>query len=132
LRRELDMLAAEVKEWPRFEDAHGSPQPVELQLLPNRLVVRLAHIGITFSWVPGGSGTVADGRLLVIQWDGAAKGRGTAALKLANPVRERIYRAEGSSPETWKWRADSPNGRAWSTAHLAAEWLAGASLTPPA
>ena len=91
--------------------------------------MRVAGVGITFSWLPGGAGTVADGRLLVIQWDGAAKqGRGIAALRLATPVRERVYRAEGSSAESWKWRADSPNGRAWSSAHLAGEWLAGASL----
>jgi hypothetical protein len=129
LRRELDLLAAEVRDRLRLEEAPGTPRTVDLQLLPNRLVVRVAGVGITFSWLPSGVGTVADGRLLVIQWAGAAThGRGIAALTLATPVRERVYRPEGRNAESWKWRADSPNGRAWSSAHLAAEWLASASL----
>jgi hypothetical protein len=84
---------------------------------------------MSFSWVAASVGTVADGRLLVIQWDGAApRNRGIAAMASATPVRERVYRAEGTSPESWRWRDDVPNGRAWSTAHLVAEWLAGLSL----
>ena len=51
--------------------------------------------------------------------------RGAAALRAATPVLERIYRAEGTSAESWRWRADEPNGRAFSSANLAAAWVAG-------
>jgi hypothetical protein len=129
LRRELDLLAAELKPQMRIEETRAADRTAELQLLPNRVVVRLDDVGISFSWVAGRLGTVADGRLLVIQWNGAVpRSRGVAAMTSATPVRERVYRAEGSDPESWCWRADAPNGRALSTAHLAAEWLAGATL----
>ena len=130
LRRELDLLAAELKPHLRVEESRAPDRTAELQLLPNRVVVRLDDVGISFSWVAGRLGTVADGRLLVIQWNGAIRqSRGVAAMTSATLVRERVYRAEGSDPESWVWRADAPNGRALSTAHLAAEWLAGASLS---
>jgi hypothetical protein len=114
----------------RPEETRAAARTAELQLLPNRVVVRLDDVGISFSWVAGRLGTVADGRLLVIQWNGAiSRSRGVAAMTSATPVRERVYRAEGSDPESWCWRADAPTGRALSTAHLAAEWLAGALST---
>jgi hypothetical protein len=67
--------------------------------------------------------------LLAIEWSGvASERRGAAALKSASPVRERTYRAEGDAPERWLWRVDEPNGRAYSTANLLAEWLAEAAI----
>jgi hypothetical protein len=130
LRRELDLLAAELKPHTQGKETRVADRTAELHLLPNRVVVRLDDIGISFSWVAGRLGTVADGRLMVIQWNGAIpRSRGVAAMTSATPVRECVYRAEGDDPESWCWRADAPNGRALSTAHLAAEWLAGASLS---
>src|SRR5205085_4880969 len=99
---------------------------IELQSLPNRLVARCDDVGISFSWLAGRLGTVADGRLMVIEWSGVEKqARGVGALQAATPVRETVYHAEGTGPESWHWRQDVPNGQAYSTGNLVAEWFAG-------
>lgn len=128
LRRELDALATELKP-ARAKGANRRDEEVELNELPNRLVLRLETVGVSFSWIAVSHGTVADGRLLVIQWEGVVpRTRGVAALKFATPVRERVYHVESSGPDDWRWRAEGPNGRASSTQNLAGEWLAGALL----
>src|SRR4051812_36670322 len=70
LRRELDALGVALTPAVRSKK-DAVDQSVELQALPNRLVLRVRESGISFSWVAGRLGTVADGRLLVMQWDGA-------------------------------------------------------------
>jgi hypothetical protein len=129
LRHELDALAAALTA-KGGGVTHGAPDRVpELYSLPNRLVVRLGSSGLSFSWIGGGLGTVADGRLLVIEWTGMRPStRGVTPLQSAIPVRERVYRPEAAGPDGWRWRADHPNGCAYSTAHLAGEWLVGASI----
>ena len=78
----------------------------------------------------GGLGTVADGRLLVMQWGGIdAHMRGVAALKFGSVILERVYRPESTGPDDWRWRTDEANGRACSTANLVAEWYSGASAS---
>lgn len=128
LRRELDALAAALKPWLQAEHARAADRIGDLHSRPNRLVLRLDHVGVSFSWIPGRLGTVADGRLLVIQWAGVTpQTRGVSSLKSATLVRERTYRAESSGPDSWGWRVDEPDGVACSTTNLAAEWFAGAS-----
>ena len=130
LRRELDALAVALTP-PSRPKSEGVDPTVELQTLPNRLVLRLKDVGISFSWVAGRMGTVADGRLLVMQWEGATPHtRGVGSLRFAKAVRECTYRPESDGPEDWRWRADAQNGRACSTQHLAAEWMAGAAIAP--
>jgi hypothetical protein len=129
LRREFDLLVAELER--RVEDDEGSTQGVlEVHALPNRAVARIDDVGVSFSWVPARSGSVADGRLMVIEWSGiVGKGRGVAAaLQTAHPVRECVYVAEAANPDQWCWRVDGPHGRASSTVHLVAEWVAAASM----
>jgi hypothetical protein len=131
LRRELDALAVALTPTAKPKKSEVD-QTIELQTLPNRLVLRMKDVGISFSWVAGRMGTVADGRLLVMQWEGATPHtRGVGSLRFATAVRECVYRPESDGPERWWWRADLPNGRACSTAHLAAEWMAAASMESP-
>ena len=128
LRRELDALALALAPRPRKNEPAGDPV-TELHTLPNRLVLQIGAVALSFSWVSGRLGTVADGRLLVIEWEGAVARRGgAAALSAATAVRERVYRVEATDRDGWRWRADDPNGRAYSTANLAAEWLANALI----
>jgi hypothetical protein len=130
LRKELDGLAADLRSRLKTEEALDAARIVEFHSLPNRLVARVDGVGLSFSWINAGLGSVALGRLLVIQWDALDKEvRGIRALRPAVPVRERSYYAEGGDAASWCWRADDPNGRASSTANLAAEWFAGASLS---
>jgi hypothetical protein len=129
LRRELDELYIELQ--PRLDQVggRGGEHTLELHQTPNRVIARLDDVSVSFSWVPGRAGTVADGRLMVIEWSGIGGDRGFGALRAARPVRECVYSAEANSTDDWRWRADVPNGRASSTANLVGEWMAGATMT---
>jgi hypothetical protein len=129
LRHELDALASEIESHLRNRRVVRPDGVFELHALPSRTIARLDDVVISFSWVSGRAATVADGWLLVIEWSSISSAlRGVAALKSAKPVRQHAYRAEGSDPAHWQWRVDEPNGRAYSTANLLADWLAGAGI----
>jgi hypothetical protein len=129
LRHEFDIIVAELES---VVDDRRSAQPehaFELQVLPHRAVARLGEVAISFSWVTGHGATVADGRLMVIAWRDVAHGiRGLDALRSAKPVHERVYRPEGGGPANWCWRADDLTGQPYSSANLAAQWIARASI----
>jgi hypothetical protein len=73
---------------------------------------------------------VAEGRLLVIEWEGVVThSRGLSALRTATAGRERLYRAEAAGPDSWSWRADGPDGGAYSSPSVAGQWFAGALIT---
>jgi hypothetical protein len=127
LRRELESLGAVLQAGVDVAK-RDDDRVCELHKLPHRFVARLDDVGISFSWVPGRNGTVADGRLMVIEWTGVASGRGIAALRAAQPARECVYRVDAEGPDAWCWRADRPNGRASSTLNLANEWVAAARM----
>jgi hypothetical protein len=129
LRHELDALAVSIESHLRERRVLHPEGVFELHALPFRLIVRLDDVGLSFSWVAGRSPTVADGWLMVIEWSSIVPTtRGVAALKSAKPVRQHSYRVEGGDPAHWRWRVDEPNGRAYSTANLLAEWLGGAGI----
>ncbi len=129
LQRELETVSSQLRAWFRAEQAQPDAHLVEFPVRPNRLIARLDDVGVSFSWVPGPGGAVADGRLMVIEWGGLRRlDRGALALRGAKPVRERVYRPEASEPENWRWRTDEPNGRASTTANLVGEWLTGARM----
>lgn len=124
LRRELDAIGEELESRIHRSESEGD-QSIELTVLPNRVTAKLGEIGLSFSWVPGRTGTVEDGRLLVIEWRGVLGAKkGSGAFMAATPIRERTYRAEASDPGSWRWRDDGPNGRACSTANLVGECVA--------
>jgi hypothetical protein len=127
LRKAFDALCAELE--PQFDvGREASPDhKLELLKLPNRLIARVDGFGVSFSWLGARSGVVSEGRLMVIEWNGLS-GRGAAAMKTARPVREQVYLAEASGNDDWHWRSDAANGRASTTADLAAEWVASVSL----
>lgn len=128
LRKAFDALCAELE--PRFDVRRddSADHRFELLKLPNRLIARLDGVGVSFSWLGARNGVVSEGRLMVIEWDGLGSARGADAMKTARAVRERVYIAEASGNSDWCWRSESVNGRASSTADLAAEWTASISL----
>lgn len=132
LRRELDALCAALEPRRAAVDIVDGAHAWELHKLPNRVVAYSDEVGVSFSWVPGRVGTVADGRLMVIEWSGIAQARGSAALRTARPLRECVYSAEATGSDDWRWRMDAPNGRASSTESLVGEWMAGATMTAEA
>jgi hypothetical protein len=129
LRHQLDALGEELES---VVDRCKLEQPdrlFELQILPNRLVARLDDVAVSFSWLTSGSTSIADGRLLVIAWRDVATGvRGPAALKSAAMMHERSYAADGGTPDTWCWRGEDASRQAYSSADLAAAWIARISI----
>jgi hypothetical protein len=125
LRHQLDTLGEELE---TVIDRCKAAQPdriFELLTLPNRLVARLDDVAVSFSWLTGGSTSIAEGRLLVIAWRNVASGvKGPAALKPAAMMYERSYAADGGTPDAWRWRAEDGVRQAYSSANLAEAWLA--------
>jgi hypothetical protein len=127
LRQQLAAIVADLAPELERRRVREPEAKFEMHVLPHRLIARMADVGISFSWV-GAVGaqalTIADGRLLVIQWAGVEnETRGVAALRSAHPVRERVYRPEASDAEHWGWCVDDADGPVRSTADLVADWL---------
>lgn len=130
LRHALDDLEAELDRRVTTEQGHATKQGAKLHRAPGRLVVQLAEVGISFSWVPARSGSVSDGRLLVIEWEGVvAHGRGMGAMRTASPGRERVFQPEATGPSDLRWRSSEAGGATYSSFDLAAQAFAGALLT---
>jgi hypothetical protein len=129
LRRELDDLAKALTTHLERSRESRPELSYELQMLPNRVVARLADAGLSFSWMPGRNTAVADGQLLVIEWSGVVgPARNGASLKSATPAREQLYHAEAVDAGHWRWRATHENGRAYTSANLAAEWVSAVEM----
>jgi hypothetical protein len=129
LRRELDLLTIALRGHFRGRDVRSNDCPFEFLATPNRLFARVAGVAVSLSWLAGRGGAVSDGRLLVVEWAGVAPAsRGLAALAAAEPVRERVYRAEALDGLSWRWRVDAPHGSAYSSADLVGDWLSGMEL----
>lgn len=129
LRREFEELGATLERHVRSPKVPEARPIASLHCAPHRITAQLDGVGLSFSWLPGRDGTVADGRLMVIEWAGTVTAKpGMGAVQTARPVRERSYRAECTGPGTWRWRAEDAEGVRYTTEVLAAQWLAGASL----
>lgn len=128
LRHELDALAVALDAQLADRRARQPDRSFELHVLPHRLIARLDDMAVSFSWLAGRMPLVGDGRMMIIEWSGvASEARGVSPLRSATPRRERVYRAEATDATHWRWRVDDANGRAYSTSHLVAAWLASAS-----
>jgi hypothetical protein len=129
LRKELDQLTVALRAGLQGRKAAADVCPVEIHATPNRLVARMGEAAVSLSWLAGRGGAVSDGRLLIVEWAGVeAASHGLAALAAAQPVRERVYRAEARDDLSWRWRMDSIHGCAYSSADLVDDWLAGMAL----
>jgi hypothetical protein len=129
LRRELDAITGELEGEIERSRARSPERLFELHVLPNRVIARMDDIALTVSWIGGRQATVADGRLMVIAWgDVSAEIRGIGALKSAAPTRERTYLATGNTADEWCWRADDVTDLPYSSANLAADWIAQAAV----
>ena len=130
LRRALDEMGAELERRVQSEKGQAAERTVEFHSSPDRLVVQLAEVGLSFSWVPGRSGTVSAGRLLVIEWEGVVvHGRRMGVTRTASPGRERLFQPEATGPDNLRWRAADSNAGAYSSLDLANQAFAGALLS---
>ena len=134
LKREFDALSTELAERVKFESdrlGDSKEKQFEIHCAPQRLVVQLGPVGLSMSWVADRSGNLADGRLLVIEWDGAITHRnhaGGGGLKTASPTREQLYRPEAKGPDDWCWRPEGGEGSAYSSRNLAGQCFTSANM----
>lgn len=129
LRREFDTLTTELERRVKFESARLGEKKFELHSAPQRLVVQLGAVGLSMSWVADRSGNLADGRLLVIQWEGAvAHGRSMGGAQTASLTRERVFRPEAKSADDWCWRPEAGDGAAYSSRNLAGQYFTSAAM----
>jgi hypothetical protein len=130
LRHAFDEIEAELTHRVTSEPGYASERRAELHCAPGRLVVQLAEVGLSFSWVPGRSGAVGDGRLLVIEWEGViAHRRGMGVKSTASPGRERVFQPIATGPADLCWRAADLGAGSYSSLDLAGQAFAGALLT---
>jgi hypothetical protein len=130
LRCALDEMEAELTRRVTSEAGHASERRAKLHSAPGRLVVQLAEVGLSFSWVPGRSGAVGDGRLLVIEWEGVVMhGRGMGGTRTASPRRERVFQPIATGPADLYWRSADSGAGSYSSRDLAGQAFAGALLT---
>lgn len=129
LRVQFEAIASELRPHIRQAGERVPGLVAELHSLPNRLVMHVGSVALSFSWVAGAMGNVSDGRLMVIEWTGVRprSPRGNV-LEAAVPVRECVYKPEATDAENWRWRSDTANGEAYSTSNLARQWIDSASL----
>jgi hypothetical protein len=127
--RELARLADEVL---RGIAALGGPirdEKSTVRRSPERCIVQLGPVALTFAWLRGNNESVALGELLVIVWRGAVAPRkdhnperpstGPAALG-ATPLWEQVLAAVGESEATWRWHARGDDDGRYSSIELAA------------
>jgi hypothetical protein len=128
-KREFDALSAELAERVQFESDRLGDRQVEMHCAPERLVVQLGPVGLSMSWVAGRSGNLADGRLLVIEWDGPiTHRRAMGDGKTASMVREQLYRADAKGPDDWRWRPEGSDGSSYSSRNLAGQCFTSVNL----
>jgi hypothetical protein len=129
LKREFEMLTSELAGRVKFESDRLGDKQVEMHCAPQRLVVQLGPVGLSMSWVAGRSGNLADGRLLVIEWDGAiTHRRHMGGAKTASPIREQLYRPEAKGPDDWCWRPEGGEGSSYSSRNLAGQCFTSANM----
>jgi hypothetical protein len=119
--REFELLGDEIERHADALPALAEKPAAEVRRAPRRLTVQLGPVALSVSWIRSHFDSVADGRLLIIEWAGIVGGRqepGAAAR--ATALREDVLRADASKPEDWQWRSDDPGVRAYSTRELAA------------
>lgn len=123
--RELDHLAAAVSARVTAAAAEIG-ETAEIRRAPGRCIVQLGPVALTLSWVRDRVDTVADGCLLVNEWDGIVA-RGVVPSPERAPVlngrtakllRETLLVADATEEKDWLWREEK-NGEAHASQELA-------------
>jgi len=111
--REFDRLAAAVIE--RVGALPATDAKVEVRRGLGRCIIQRGDAALTLSWVRARSDTVADGRLLILEWNGTVlraneripeRAPDPRPGKSATLVRETSYLADATGEHDWVWRVD--------------------------
>lgn len=88
---------------------------------PDRYTLQIGAVGLSFSWLRGRSNSIADGQLLIIEWDGLLAENQEVGVdtRAATPRFEHVLQPQATSPEDWQWRRSDGELCAYSTRDLA-------------
>ena len=126
--REFGRLAEEVGKRAATLGRETGQDAPELRLAPGRSIVQLGPVALTIAWLRSTLDTVADGRLLVIAWNGTvARGAGQSpersigprAARTAVALWEETFVAAGTSEASWAWRREGGAGETYGSPELA-------------
>jgi hypothetical protein len=125
--RELDRLAAAVEERAKALAAHLGTT-VEIRRAPGRCIVQLGPVALTLSWVRDRADTVANGCLLVGEWEGiVARGANRVPERSLDPylgktatmLREVELIADATEEKDWRWRRTGADAEGYDSRELA-------------
>lgn len=120
LGHEFNRLIAAISDFVSKLDTVADGPTAEVHSTPHRCTVQMGPVALSLSWIRSRFDTVADGRLMVIEWEGKIGDRARApGVAPARPLREYVLRADASGPDAWRWRSDTTALRAYSTRDLA-------------
>ncbi len=127
--REFDRLAAEVSEQAALLDLGAADQKADIKRAPGRCIVQAGPVALTVSWIKARADTVAEGRLLVIEWEGQVGGAPppstspTASTRVgAKILREHTFVATATTEEDWSWKRT--DNKAFQSKKLATHYVA--------
>ena len=113
--REFDRLAAAVLQRVTALGEREGAAKAEVRRALGRCIVQFGPVALTLSWVRARSDTVADGRLLILEWQGTVL-RANERIperavdprpgKSATLVRETSYLADATGEADWRWRLE--------------------------
>jgi len=105
----------------------------ELRQTPERCIVQIGPAALTMAWLRGPLDSLADGRLLVIAWQGTiARRRFTErperlnaprAVQTAVSIWEESFLASADDEATWKWQSEGDASQRYSSAELATHFI---------
>lgn len=127
--REFTRLASSVTsrvELLRSQTGDGKPT---IKLSPERCIVQLGPVALTVAWLRATLDSVADGRLLVIVWDGTVATRPASSPerlaapngppRTASPVWEEVLVAAATGEGSWRWEVENDATRGYDSPELA-------------
>ena len=111
-------------------------EEADVRLMPDRCIIQLGPVALTVAWLRGTPDMLADGRLLMIAWDGIVAKRSLSQVlervartrdiqkATAVAVWERSFVAVAESEASWGWQQESDGTDRDASPGLAARALA--------
>ena len=119
--RELTALIGEIEEQVAALRTARPGLTLTVRRLPDRCLVQAGPVGLSVSWLRSRANTVADGTLLVIEWNGTMAVPGERPVASgATVAREHALHFDAAGA-AWRWRCDDAAMREYTSADLAAQ-----------
>jgi hypothetical protein len=125
--RELTRLADEIEQAVAALPGVDPQEKAVVRRSPDRCILQLGPVALTFAWLRAAHDPVTEGELLVIIWQGAVAPRvrheperPAKSAQGATPLWEEVLVAAADSEDTWAWQPRAADARSYSSAELAA------------